>query len=98
MAKKILIVEDEVNLVEMLKFRLERNGYQVSAAYDGENGLKIARQFLPDLILLDINLAFVVDPKEDRGSAEIVKALKSERYPSIRIDSLEQFKQLTPGS
>jgi DNA-binding response OmpR family regulator len=54
MAKKILIVDDEQNLVELLKFRLEANGYIVEAAFDGEEGLKAIREKRPDLVILDV--------------------------------------------
>ena len=54
MAKKILIVDDEEQLVDMLKMRLQANGYEVITAYDGEEGVKKTREFKPDLIVLDI--------------------------------------------
>jgi DNA-binding response OmpR family regulator len=56
MKKKILIVDDEVELVTMLTFRLEATGYEVLAAHDGEAGLAKARAEKPDLILLDVML------------------------------------------
>lgn len=52
--RKILIVDDEPELVEMLRMRLEANGYEVVSAYDGEEGLAQAEKEKPDLILLDI--------------------------------------------
>lgn len=54
MPKKILVVDDEKDLVETLRFRLEAAGYEVLAAYDGMEGLKIAREKKPDLIILDV--------------------------------------------
>jgi len=54
--KKILIVDDEVMLVELLKMRLEDNGYDVASANDGFEGLSVAEQTRPDLIILDINM------------------------------------------
>ena len=54
--KKILIVEDEPTLVATLRFNLERDGYQVTAATDGEAGLAAARTGRPDLIILDLML------------------------------------------
>ena len=54
--KKILVVEDEKDIVEFIKFRLEANRYKVEVAYDGEEGLKMAVSCKPDLILLDIML------------------------------------------
>ena len=54
--ENILLVEDEENLVEALRFSLTREGYQVMVASDGEQGLLKARQESPDLVLLDIIL------------------------------------------
>ena len=56
MSKKILIVEDEVDLVAMLKVRLEAGGYDVIFAYDGQAGLDMAKKEKPNLILLDLML------------------------------------------
>ena len=55
--KKILIVDDEVMLVELLTMRLEDNGYDVVSANDGFEGLSVAEQTRPDLIILDIFMA-----------------------------------------
>ena len=54
--KTVLIVEDEKNIVDILRFNLERKGYRTLEAYDGEEGLRLARTEKPDLILLDIML------------------------------------------
>lgn len=56
MKKKILIVDDEPEIVEVLRRFLERKGYEVSVAMDGEEALKKTRQDLPDFIILDLNL------------------------------------------
>lgn len=54
--KKILVVDDEVMLVDLLKIRLEDNGYDVDSANDGFEGLSVAEAMRPDLIILDINM------------------------------------------
>ncbi|MFA6091496.1 MAG: response regulator transcription factor [Elusimicrobiota bacterium] len=54
--EKILIVEDEKPLVKVLKYNLEKEGYRVAAAFDGEAGLLMWRQERPDLIILDLML------------------------------------------
>ena len=54
--KTILIVEDEKNIVDILRFNLQREGYDTLEAYDGEDGLDKARSGKPDLILLDVML------------------------------------------
>ena len=56
MGKKILIVEDEQNIVDILSFNLGREGYDTVEAYDGPTGLKLALEENPDLILLDLML------------------------------------------
>lgn len=53
-SKKILIVDDEQDIVESLKFVLETSGYDCACAYDGEEGLKLAKELSPDLIILDV--------------------------------------------
>ena len=53
---KVLIVEDERAIVEILKFNLSREGYETLEALDGEAGLHLARTADPDLILLDVML------------------------------------------
>lgn len=53
-AKKILIVDDEQDIVETLKFMLEAEGYECFCAYDGENGLNLAKEIIPDLMILDV--------------------------------------------
>jgi DNA-binding response OmpR family regulator len=54
--KKVLIIEDDEQYREILKKTVEKEGYQVLMAVDGETGLSIAQQEHPDLILLDILL------------------------------------------
>ena len=54
--KTVLIVEDEKNIVDIIRFNLQRTGYDTLEAYDGEAGLAMAREKKPDLILLDINM------------------------------------------
>ncbi|MBQ1742168.1 MAG: response regulator, partial [Oscillospiraceae bacterium] len=52
--KRVLIVEDEKNIVDIIRFNLLREGYDTLEAYDGEEGLALARAEKPDLILLDV--------------------------------------------
>ena len=79
MAKKVLVVEDETELVAALEVRLKTEGYEVIAAYDGEEGLNKAREEEPDLIILDIML-----PKMD--GFKVSRILKfDERYEHIPI-------------
>ena len=52
--KKILIVDDEQDIVESLKFVLETADYTCYCAYNGEDGLRLAKELVPDLIILDV--------------------------------------------
>ncbi|MFO7635991.1 MAG: response regulator [Clostridia bacterium] len=56
MAGRILIIEDEKNIVDILKFHLDKEGFETIEAYDGKEGLEKALTENPDLILLDIML------------------------------------------
>ena len=58
--QKILVVDDEKDILELLKYNLSKEGYEVKTASDGIKGVEIAKSFLPDLILLDIMM-----PKQD---------------------------------
>ena len=79
MAKKILIVDDEKQMVEMMKMRLEANNYGVITAYDGQDGLDKAKKETPDLIILDLML-----PKMD--GYKVCGLLKHDaRYSKIPI-------------
>ena len=54
MSKKILIADDEPNIVTALEFLLQRNGYEVHIARNGEEALKLVEDCHPDLVLLDV--------------------------------------------
>lgn len=51
---KVLVVDDEPDIVEILKYNLQKEGYEVATAEDGIKAVKVAGKFLPDVILLDI--------------------------------------------
>jgi DNA-binding response OmpR family regulator len=59
MAKKILLIDDEKDLVETVVFRLEGSGYEVITASDGKEGLNKAKKENPDLIVLDLMLPMI---------------------------------------
>jgi len=76
---KVLIVDDEPDLVELISLRLEANNYQVISAFDGQEGLDKARSEKPDLIILDIML-----PKIE--GYKVCRMLKfDERYKQIPV-------------
>lgn len=73
MSTKILVVDDEHSIVELLKYNLENSGYEVKEAYDGEEALNMVSQERFDLIILDLML-----PKID--GIEVCKRLKEEYF------------------
>jgi DNA-binding response OmpR family regulator len=76
---KILVVDDEADLVSVLRFGLEVEGFEVISASDGEQGLSLARETSPALMLLDLML-----PKLD--GYKVCRALKfDERYRTMPI-------------
>ena len=54
MAEKILIVDDEPDIVELLDYHLTKEGYKTKTSHNGKEALEVAKDFLPDLILLDL--------------------------------------------
>ena len=56
MSKKALVIEDDINIAELLRLYLEKDGFEVRCAHDGGAGVDAFRSFLPDLVLLDIML------------------------------------------
>ncbi len=83
--KKILIIEDEENMIEGLRFNLEARDYLVIAALDGETGLKKAAGEQPDLVILDLMLPGL-------NGYEVCKRLK-ETQPEIPIVMLTAKSQ-----
>jgi len=94
MAKKILIVDDDPDIVKLLQLRLENQGYNVIVAYDGQAGLDKVRKDNPDLVILDITL-----PKIDGyGVASILNA--DEKYkdiPIIMLTARNEFEDISKG-
>lgn len=82
---KILLIEDEESLVELLSDKLQKEGYEVKTALDGESGFNKIKEFAPDLILLDI-----VMPKMD--GYEVLEKMKEEKIkiPVIIISNSGQ--------
>jgi len=54
MSRKILIVDDEVDIVEFIRYNLEKEGYSVEVAHNGISAVKKAKKFKPELILMDV--------------------------------------------
>lgn len=89
--KKILVIDDEPDIVNLVKMRLEANNYQVCTASDGEEGLKKAESEKPDLIILDIMM-----PKKD-GYTFLLEAKKKgliDNTPVITLTARPKMKEL----
>jgi DNA-binding response OmpR family regulator len=93
-AKKILLVEDEPLLGNLLKQRLEHEGVEVILARDGEEALNVLRTTKPDLILLDIILPKI-------SGFELLETLQAdpqlERAPVVIVSNLGQDSDMQKG-
>ena len=87
MKKRVLIIDDEKEMAQVETLRLEAYGYEVSVAYDGQNGLERARADKPDLIILDIMLPKI-------GGYELCRLLKQDpgcrHIPIILVSAVDQ--------
>lgn len=96
MDRKILIVDDEKNIADIIAFNLKKEGYQVIKAADGEEGVKMAMEENPDLILLDIMM-----PKMD-GYEACKKIREKKNTPIImltaRAEELDKVLGLELGA
>lgn len=79
MSIKILVVDDEKPIADILQFNLEKEGYEVVCAYDGEEAIDLAESEEPDLVLLDIML-----PKKD-GNEVCREIRKTQTMPIIML-------------
>ncbi len=79
MNRKILLVDDDRKTVDLIKLYLDKDGYRVLVAYDGQQALQLARQRRPDLIILDLMLPGV-------DGLDVCRILRSEsRVPIIML-------------
>ncbi len=95
MSKKILIVDDEQDIVEILKAILEHEKFEVSVAHNGEEGLEQARSYRPDLIITDIMMPkmdgyqFAENLKKDGSTKDIpIIMLTAKDQPADRYKGL----------
>jgi len=82
--KKILVVDDEKPIADILKFNLQREGYFVELAFDGKEAIEKTHKVMPDLIILDIML-----PKMD-GFAVCKKLRETVQIPIIMLTAKEE--------
>jgi len=94
MTKKIMVVDDEPNIVDVITTRLKANDYQVVAACDGLEALELVKKERPDLVILDLML-----PKLD--GYQVCNQLKSDEelkdIPVIMLTSLGKANEIREG-
>lgn len=84
MSNKVLVVDDERAIADIIKFNLEKEGYQVETAYDGEEGLEKIKSFQPNLVVLDIMM-----PKKD--GFQVLKEIRAKlQTPVIMLTAKEE--------
>lgn len=84
MDKKILVVDDEKSIADIVKFNLEKEGFMVEVAYDGEEAVEKVFKTSPDLVLLDIML-----PKKD--GFQVLKEIRKElKIPVLMLTAKEE--------
>lgn len=96
MGKKILIIEDEINLVKVLSDSLEKENFEIIEAYDGQKGVELFYDKKPDFILLDINL-----PK--KNGWQVCQEIREESNVPIimmtaRDSEIDELKGLNIGA
>ncbi len=97
MKVKILLVDDEPEVLEFLGRRLEKHGFEVFTAADGVHGLEVARAQLPDLILLDITMpnkdgmTMLRELKEDGATVKIPVVMVTAKSASDAIFEGQKF-------
>lgn len=78
MTTKVLIVDDEPNIVTSLEFLMKRNGYETLVARDGDEALTAVETFRPDVVLLDVML-----PRRD--GFEVCQRLRADGWTELKI-------------
>lgn len=88
---KILVVDDERPIAEIIKYNLQKEGFEVQAAYDGEEAIKIVHKMSPELVILDIML-----PK--KNGFEVLKEIRMEFVmPVIMLTAKEEENDKITG-
>ncbi len=97
--KRILVADDEPDILELLKYNLEKNGYEVLTASDGDEAIEKAKQFLPHLVILDVMMP-------GKSGVEVCAFLRSQPefnetmiiFLTALSDEATQIKGLSSGA
>jgi two-component system, OmpR family, alkaline phosphatase synthesis response regulator PhoP len=96
MPKKIVVIEDEEIMINLLQKKLSQNGYEVSIARDGQEGLDLMRKIMPDLVLLDIimpkmgGFEVMEEMRQDEKLKEIPVIIVSNSGQPVEIDKARE--------
>ena len=91
-AKTVLVVDDEQDILDLVRFRLEHDGYSVISASDGQTGLALAQSERPDLCILDVmmpkltGLEVLAHLRADPATADIPVILLTSRGQDADVD------------
>tara|TARA_B100001173_G_scaffold111063_1_gene96332 strand:- start:69 stop:752 length:684 start_codon:yes stop_codon:yes gene_type:complete len=92
-APKILVVDDDQDIIEILRYNLNLNGYDVKSAFNGKEAIKKAKLFIPDIILLDVMMP-VMDGIEACSKIKTIPSLTKTIIIFLSARS-EEFTQIT---
>ncbi|KXK14230.1 MAG: response regulator [Fimbriimonadaceae bacterium] len=94
MPSKILVCDDERNIVRLIQVNLERHGYQVVTAFDGKEGLEKIKSEKPNMVVLDVMMPYM-------DGFEVLKAIRrdpeTENLPVIMLTAKAQDKDVFEG-
>ncbi|HVO33148.1 MAG TPA: response regulator [Elusimicrobiota bacterium] len=88
---RILIIDDDKDVVDLVRFLLEQDGHQMLEANDGIEGIRVAEQELPDLIILDVMM-----PEKDGYSVNthLLSQTKTQKIPILVLTAKGQMRDL----
>lgn len=100
--RKVAVIEDESSIRQMYRYKLEKEGYEVVVAEDGVEGLKIIKNEIPDLILLDLKMPhmggeeMLAKVRQEEWGADLRVVIltnlnKSEADPSLRLLGVDRY-------
>ncbi|MBK9509787.1 MAG: response regulator transcription factor [Cytophagaceae bacterium] len=99
MAKKILVIDDDEDILELLTYNLQKEGYEVKSAINGLEGVNLAQEYVPDLILIDIMMP-VMDGIEAGKVIKSTEKLKGTRivYLTARAEEYSEIAAFEIGA
>ena len=92
-ARRVLIADDEPNIVVSLEFLMKQKGYHVSVVTNGEDALRAVGEFGPDLILLDVMMARLTDTTFARRCARIPRGQHIQDHHAVREGTRRRSEQ-----